>query len=148
VNIHFICRGNVLRSLVAETYLKSLNLPDVHVISSGTNVDWNDQTERGYFASTLALLDKHGIKSYAKKVPDQLTQQRADDQDITICMNQRVIDEALAIVVLPEGATNWAIIDIGEGTRIIESNQEIYKEEIYKEITGKIDELVSQGFNF
>ena len=142
MNIHFICRGNVLRSLIAETYLKSLNLPNVNVISSGANVDWSSETERGYFANTLALLDKHGIKSYAKSIPDQLTQQRANSQDITVCMNQRVVDEASSIVVWPKSVINWNITDIGEGSRIVKDNREIYEEEIYKEITDKVDELV------
>lgn len=144
MNVHFICRGNVLRSLIAETYLKSLKLNNVNVISSGTNVNWNDDTEKGYFANTLALLDRHYIKPYAKSIPDQLSQERANDQDITICMNLRVVDEASAIVTLPKNVINWSIIDIGEGTRTVESDRELYEEEIYKEITDKVARLVIQ----
>jgi protein-tyrosine-phosphatase len=143
MNIHFICRGNVLRSLVAETYLRSLELDGVTVISSGTNVNWNDKKEQEYFSNTLRLLDGHNIKLYAKERPQQLTQSRIDTNDLTICMNQRVVDEARTIVELPNNTTNWNIIDIGEGHRIIESDKELYEEEIYKEITLKVDELVA-----
>lgn len=142
VNIHFICRGNVLRSLIAETYLKSLKLQHVHVISSGTIVDWSNETERGYFTNTLALLDRHGIKSYAKAKPDQLTQERAANQDVTVYMNQVVFDEASAIVTLPDNAVSWNITDIGEGTRTDTTHRELYEEDIYNEITQKVDDLI------
>jgi protein-tyrosine-phosphatase len=142
MNIHFICRGNILRSLVAETYLKSLGLKDVNVTSSGTNVNWEDKTERKYFSDTLRLLNNHAIKAHVKDLPEQLTQSRADDKDVTICMNQRVIDEARNIVVLPDNTINWDVVDIGEGHRIVEEDKESYLEEIYSEITQKVDELV------
>ena len=142
MNIHFICRGNILRSLVAETYLKSLGLKDVTVTSSGTNVNWEDEQERKYFSNTLRLLNNHDIKAHVKDLPEQLTQQRTDNNDITVCMNQRVIDEASAIVSLPENVIDWNIIDIGEGHRTVETDKELYLEEIYKEITDKVDKLV------
>lgn len=142
MNIHFICRGNVLRSLIAETYLKSLNIEDVNVISSGTNVNWNDPQEREYFANTLAVLDRHNIKALAKSGPEQLTQARIDAyHDVIVLMNQRVVDEANAIVELPKGTLDWAIIDIGEGHRMDVDSRQSYEEEIYQEITQKVDAL-------
>lgn len=142
MNVHFVCRGNVLRSLIAETYLKSLNINCIRVISSGTNVDWNDPMERKYFANTLRVLDRHGIKSYAKTEPDQLTPERADgDYDLVVFMNQRVIDEAMKIIEIPTNAQNWEIVDIGEGHRTHVENREPYEEEIFQEIVQKINEL-------
>jgi protein-tyrosine-phosphatase len=143
MNVHFICRGNVLRSFLAETYLRSLKLENITIISSGTNVNWNDPVEREYFSNTLDLLDRHGISSYVSKDhAEQLTQSRSDNQDITVCMNQRVVDEAAAIVELPKDVISWEIIDIGEGNRIVKNDREQYEEEIYKEITDKVDDLV------
>lgn len=142
MNIHFICRGNVLRSLIAETYLKSLNIRDINVLSSGTNVNWNDAKEREYFANTLSVLERHGIQSFAKLNPEQLTQERMDNNhDIVILMNQRVVDEAVKIIELPSNTLNWGIIDIGEGHRIDDDSRESYEEEIYQEITQKVDNL-------
>lgn len=143
MNIHFICRGNVLRSLIAETYLKSLELENIHTISSGTNVSWGDPQEKEYFANTLAVLDRHAIKRFAKPTPQQLTQQRIDENhDIVVLMNQRVIDEASNLVELPAGVKNWNIIDIGEGHRVNPEERESYQEDIYQEITHKVDELL------
>ena len=145
MTIHFICRGNVLRSLIAETYLNSLQLNNITVTSSGTVTDQFKDSDKPFFASTLQLLKHHGIESFAKAEPQQLTQQRVDNQDLTICMNQIVVDEAVKIVTLPGNTRNWNICDIGEGTRIIQDgDRHNYEEEIYQEITNKVDQLVSE----
>ena len=144
MRIHFICRGNVLRSLIAETYLRSLHLPNIVVTSSGTNVTLDSEEERQFFANTIALFAAHGIEEYAKNTSHQLTQVRTDTQDVTVCMNQRVINEASKLVTLPENVQNWSIIDIGEGHRTIVNNKRQYEEEIFQEVTKKVDELVKQ----
>ncbi len=143
MNVHFICRGNVLRSLIAETYLRSLNIKGISSISSGTNVNWNDPQEREYFANTLAVLDRHGIKSFAKLAPEQLTQERIDkNHDMVVLLNQRVADEAAKIVELPADVLIWEVIDIGEGHRTDNNDLGSYEEEIYQEITQKVNELL------
>jgi len=142
MNVHFICRGNVFRSLVAETYLKSLNIKDIDVISSGTNVDWDNPQEREYFANTASLLEKHDIKFFAKSKPDQLTQERLNsNNDTVVFMNQRVISEAKAIITLPQSTLNWEIVDIGEGHRTDTNRRELYEEEIYQEIIRKVNDM-------
>lgn len=141
MTIHFVCRGNVLRSLIAEAYLNSLNLDGVIGISSGVRVDLSNEAESQYFTKTIKLLDGHGIKSYVKQMPDQLTQERVDSKDITVCMNQRVADEASLLVRLPKDVLNWNIIDVGEGMRTDRDRREVYIEEIYNEITAQVDEL-------
>lgn len=141
MNIHFICRGNVLRSLIAETYLRSLNITGISTISSGTNVDWSDPAEKQYFANTIALLTKKGIQSCAKAAPNQLTQERADVGDITICMNGRVFEEASELTRLSSQTVTWDIVDIGEEGRTDTDSREIYEEQIYREITSRVDKL-------
>ena len=141
MRIHFICRGNVLRSLIAETYLRSLQLHNIIVTSSGTNVDLRSEEERKFFANTIALFKAHGIEEYAKNTSHQLTQSRADGQDLTICMNQRVVDEASKLVTLSRSTQNWGIVDIGEGHRIVAKNTRQYEEDIFQEIVKKVDEL-------
>ena len=142
MNVHFICRGNVLRSLIAETYLKSLNMDNINVISSGTNVDWGDPQEQEYFSNTIDVLNRHTIDSYAKSRPDQLTQVRLDSHsDVVVLMNNRVANEARRLVEFPGKVHDWMIIDIGEGNRTNIKKREQYEEAIYQEITLKIDEL-------
>jgi protein-tyrosine-phosphatase len=144
MTVHFICRGNALRSVIGEAYLKSLQLKDVHVMSSGTSINPHDAMQQVYFLNTIKLLEHHGIARYAKAKSEQLTQKRIDGQDITICMNQVVIDEAERIVKLPCHVINWNITDIGEGDRVVPiTGREPFEEEIYNEITAKVDELVT-----
>lgn len=144
MNIHFICRGNVLRSFIAETYLRSLELPHIITSSSGTSVDLTDPIEQEYFANTIGLFKRHGIEKYAKDTSNQLTQERVDGQDVTICMNQRVMDEAISLVDLPKNTINWDVIDIGEGHRTDPKDIRLYEEEIFREIAARVDELVQQ----
>ena len=144
MTIHFICRGNILRSIIAEAYVKSLNLKDISVVSSGTNVNWDDPLERTYFARTLSLLESHGLQSFAKQRPDQLNQDRIDAyHDVIVLMNQRVFDEAEAITILPKTAITWDIGDIGEPGRLDVNNLEDDEEHIFREITQKVDALVA-----
>jgi len=142
MKLHFICRGNILRSVIAETYLKSLSLTNVNVMSSGTSVNWDDPAEKEHFSNSIKLLERHAIRQFAKEKPEQLTQSRITNFDLVVCMNQRVVDEAQKLVELPANVINWDIVDIGEAHRTVLSDRELYEEEIYKEITDKVDRLV------
>ena len=144
MNVHFICRGNVLRSLIAETYLRSLQLPGVMVESSGTNVDLLDPIEREYFANTISLLKRHNIDKYAKNTSHQLTQKRIEGHDVIVCMNQRVVEESKQIVLLPKDVIDWNIVDIGEGHRTVAKDIRLYEEEIFGEITLRVDLLAKR----
>ena len=144
MHILFICRGNVFRSLTAETYLRSLNLPNVTTESNGTNVNMNDPQEREYFNNTLALLERHGIKQFAKDESHQLSQASVDASDIVVVANQRAFDEAIQQVDLPSNTVVLEVVDIGEGNRIAtESNREELEELIYGEVTSAVDDIVA-----
>ena len=66
VIIHFICRGNSFRSIIAEAYLNSLEVKGWSVLSSGTTAALDKARNLVYFGKTLALLEKHGIWEFAK----------------------------------------------------------------------------------
>ena len=94
--IHFICRGNAFRSIIAEAYLNSLKIKDWIVLSSGTAAASEKARNLASYGKTLELLEKHGIREFAKAdYGDQLTQSRLEGADITACMNQRVYGECL-----------------------------------------------------
>lgn len=145
MHIHFVCRGNVFRSLTAETYLRSLDLPNVTTASSGTNVNSLLPQERIYFNNTLELLGRHNIRQFAKAQSDALTQQRIDNSDVLVVVNQRAYEEAKSQFDLLKNTIVWNIVDIGEGDRIAtETNRIDLEELIYSELTQAVNELMTE----
>jgi protein-tyrosine-phosphatase len=143
--IHFICRGNSFRSIIAEAYLNSLGIKESSVISSGTIAALDKEKNFTHYRMTLDLLDAHGIRDFAKDgYGDQLTQSRVEKGDLTVCMNHRVYDECLRQVSFPERPHIWSVADVGEPGRIAHNEAENlrYREEAYQEITANVDRLI------
>jgi protein-tyrosine-phosphatase len=145
--VHFICRGNAFRSIIAEAYLNSLKFESLKAMSSGTAAAVDRARNLAAYTETLRLLAKNGIREFAKiGYGDQLTPPRLAESDIVICMNQRVYDECQQLVSLPVNTRIWSVADIGEPGRIAhtESGETLYREEAYQEIVESISQLISE----
>lgn len=147
VIIHFICRGNSFRSIIAEAYLNSLKLKDLRAMSSGTKGAADRPGNLTAYMATLRLLAKKGIRQFAKAgYGDQVTQPRLAEANVVICMNQRVYDECQQLVTLPADTRIWSVADIGEPGRIVhsESERNLCREEVYQEIAEGISKLIAE----
>lgn len=110
MTVHFVCEGNTYRSRLAEAYLKSLKIPGVIVISSGTHADSN--LNGPISAYTKILIEKYGLSSYGKQHWDQLTQDRINQSDIVICLNRQIYHDCREAFKLPLRTFIWDIPDI------------------------------------
>ena len=145
--MHFICRGNAFRSIIAEAYLNSLKFKNLKAISSGTVAAAEREGNQTAFTETLGLLAKNGIREFVKTCyGDQLTQSRLTGTDVVICMNQIVYDECRQLVILPTSTRIWSVADIGEPGRFAhtELGKNLYREEAYQEIVEGISQLISE----
>lgn len=131
---------------MAEAYLKSLRLPGVTVMSSGSTANAHRAANEPRIPHILSTLDKHKIIMFAKKHPEQLTQARIDAGDVTICMNQIVADECRTFVKLPKDTQVWDVDDVGEGKRVLKPGDDPFKytEEVYRQLVEHINRLVHQ----
>lgn len=147
VIIHFVCRGNSFRSILAEAYLNSLKLNNLSAMSSGTKAAADRPGNLTAYTATLRLLAEKGIRQFAKAdYGDQVTQPRLAGAGIVICMNQRVYDECQQLVTLPAGTRIWSVADIGEPGRIArtDSQRNLRREEVYREIAAGVSELIAE----
>lgn len=146
MRIHFICHGNGLRSILAEAYLQSRQLPGIEVISSGTQADYYTERHLPVSQRALQVLDRRGIRIFAKDHRSQLTQDRLRTDDIVICMSPSVFKECQQMVRLPEQTYAWHIADIGEGTRLPRPGHDEMAliEDMLREIIAETDALLTK----
>jgi protein-tyrosine-phosphatase len=145
--VHFICRGNAFRSIIAEAYLNSLMSGNLKAVSSGTAAAVDKAGNLPAYIETLRLLAKNGIREFAKtRYGDQLTPSRLAGADVVICMNQRVYDECQHLVSLPASTRIWSVADIGEPGRIAHtfSGRNLCREEAYQEIVESASRLITE----
>ena len=145
--VHVICRGNVLRSVIAEAYLNALRIPGITVMSSGTVADIHRDRNAPNVPRIRELLGRHGVADFAKPVPgEQLTQQRLDIGDVTVCVNQIVQEEVCSLFTPSGSLVVWDVADIGEAGRIPRNKRDFdrYLELVYDEITRHADVLVAE----
>jgi len=143
--VQFICRGNAFRSIIAETYLNSLRIPGVTVLSSGTVGGAHKDSNAESFSEVVALLRQHGTGQYMKgDYGDDVSQDLLDRSDVVICLNKRIYNELASSYVLPQKTYVWDITDMGEAKHVPITEQErtYFLETTYQKITADVDAFV------
>lgn len=145
MTIHFICRGNALRSPLAEAYLNSLQIPGIQATSSGTSADSYREENKQLIVDVSRFLEDQGLGPYTKQSPEQLTSERIGLPDIIVYMNQKVADEAQRLIDLSVHTETWSIDDIGEGKRIPQTPDDKPRlmAEVYEEVKQAVNKLVT-----
>ena len=147
MTIQFICRGNVFRSIIAETYLRSLQLPHVISRSSGIVAARDKESNRSSNLEVRALLERRGILSYAKpQYGDNTTQESLDTSDVNVFLNEIAHQEAMEQFIVPESSIVWRVADFGEHGKTPRGDDDRLRllDETYDEITRGVDHLVDQ----
>lgn len=127
-SIHFVCRGNVYRSRLAETYAKSIlqNKTSAQISSSG--IEAENALNGDIDPETTRLLSEEMIQSYLTPTWHQTTQKDIDDNDIIIFMSKSLYAQASKLLTLPKNKVQvWSIPDV---------------DGIYPNIKKKVNELV------
>lgn len=127
-SIHFVCRGNVYRSRLAEAYAKSIlqNKTSAQISSSG--IEAENALNGDIDPETTRLLSEEMIQSYLTPTWHQITQKDIDDNDIIIFMSKSLYAQASKLLTLPKNKVQvWSIPDV---------------DGIYPNIKKKVNELV------
>jgi protein-tyrosine-phosphatase/isopentenyldiphosphate isomerase len=144
--IHFVCSGNSFRSRLAEAYAKSLHIPGLQFISSGTHSYMDPYNHLS--PQCKLVLNHKKLTTYASKEKTQLTQELIDKSDLVVCINRAVYHEALAEnIKFPPRTYIWDINDISEFTQEEQlqiANQQVplRVQKIFEHIQQHIEELI------
>ena len=86
MKIHFVCTGNVFRSRLAEAYLKSKNIADLVISSSGTEAQNN--IGKSIEKYTVIVSKNHNIEQFLSDYWVQTAKEGIEQQDLVIFMQQ------------------------------------------------------------
>jgi protein-tyrosine-phosphatase len=149
--VHFICTGNTYRSRLAETYLKSLNIPNVTASSSGIEAD-KHRNENGPISwYALRLIAKYKIMEYISLISVQTKENHIIDNDYIILMHPDNYQQYKQIFNQdPENFEIWDIPDLHHLgiTKITNSEEETkavkLTEETFEKIKKRVDKLAKK----
>jgi protein-tyrosine-phosphatase/8-oxo-dGTP pyrophosphatase MutT (NUDIX family) len=132
--VHFVCRGNIYRSRLAEAYAKSLKLPGYVFTSSGVETDTNPHTLLSPFARDVARTRR--LTAWLSKHKVQTTSELLKNQDIIVLMSKDVFDAASTNLNFDASkATVWGIKDL---------DTHFVRHKISKQDAAKAEQIVGQ----
>jgi protein-tyrosine-phosphatase len=110
--VHFICRGGIFRSRVAQAIATSRadSSDDVRFVSSGIDAQENIYGNIAPWCSYE--LKKHQIEAYAQPSWIQTTQKLIDRSDELIFMSKDVFEDASKIYKLNKPKILWDVEDM------------------------------------
>ena len=112
-HIHFICRGNVYRSRLAEAYAKSLLPMNSNIVISSSGIQASLNLNGVVGVDTVKALEADNLKKHLVPSWQQTTQELIDNVDVLVFMSQTVFDDANKSYKLPKDkCVIWHIKDV------------------------------------
>ena len=150
MHIHFVCTGNVYRSRLAETYVKSLQVPGVEVSSSGVEAENDTNGPISWYA--MRIIYNQQIHRFVKPLWEKTTIELLNTADIVIFMTAYQLEYAQKhFGYTGDNYKVWYIDDIVRAQHekiedILLHEMEIIKitEETYANIIHKSQALLSK----
>lgn len=134
MKIHFICRGNVYRSRMAEAYAKSLLHKDVAVRIYSSGIQAGLALNGKVDPAAVEALKEDGINNYLSPSWQQTTQELLDNSDLNVFMTNSVYSDAKNDYEIDDSkAIIWNIPDIdGVYSLIKQQVEKFFKEHLIK----------------
>jgi protein-tyrosine-phosphatase/8-oxo-dGTP pyrophosphatase MutT (NUDIX family) len=118
-SIHFVCRGNVHRSRLAEAYMRQMSLDGFEISSSGVEALEYPKKTRSSFTE-MVLDHQPQLRPYMAGDRQQTNKELLQKHDVIICLDKSVYDDAVRWFQLdPRKTQVWHVEDInGRAARI------------------------------
>lgn len=148
VHVHFVCTGNVYRSRLAEAYLRSKQLPNIEVSSSGIQASENTHGPITWYAARIAR--RHNLIPHLKLVWTQTSPKLLNNADIVVFMTSE--HHAYAKTHFDFGKTSyeiWNIADLDKANFFRSKDDSDlmrieHTEEVFMQIKQKVDKLATK----
>lgn len=143
MHIHFVCTGNAYRSRLAEAYLKSKQIPNIIVTSSGTEAEKHALHIGPISWEAMRLLKQNHLIPFMKLASEKTTPDALKQADILIFFEEEHKIFAETMVPLQNKMYHiWEIPDI-VGTDIAGNDMQRIQasEKTFAMIQQKVDEL-------
>lgn len=127
-SIHFICRGNVYRSRLAEALARSILEEKNRAKISSSGIEAKKALNGDVSAETVRLLSEENLRHYLYPVWRQTTQEVIEDNELIVFMSQTLYAQAKEMFKIPKDKVQvWNIPD---------------KDGVYPDIKNKVAELL------
>lgn len=141
INIHFVCRGNIYRSRLAEAYLKSSVKDGIWDISSSGISAKKHNLHLTISPWTTRIADNEHISQWLNDIKTQTSNQLLQKSDLIIFMSQDVYRDAKRFYDFNEAiCLVWDINDVKDWPKELSSVEKGKK--TYEQIKRKVSQLI------
>jgi isopentenyl-diphosphate delta-isomerase len=139
IKIHFVCRGNIYRSRLAEAYLKSIKGSEWEISSSGIGADRH--TKITISPWTISIANKNGLSALLNPIKTLTTNTQLQESNIIVFMNDDVYEDAKKMYEFNDAVSIvWHVKDREDWPSDLPAKQK--RQRTFKQITRSVNKLV------